>query len=410
MKQLPVKYNDKQVGVLSQDVSGKISFVYHKEWIEKGFPISRSLLLREEVFQENECRAFFSGLLPEDTLRETIARNLGVSSRSDFALLKAIGGDCAGAITIGDDNLVNKEHLEKLSISDLKQKINSLKISPMLAGEKNIRLSLAGAQRKLPIIYKEEVFFLSHGDIPTTHIIKLPIDGIEHSVENEFFCLKLAGNLGLPVVNAALIDIQEQKILLIKRYDRIVESEKTIRIHQEDLCQAMNVASENKYQRDGGVGFADLFSVIRNHSINPILDIRNVVRIAIFNYIIGNSDAHSKNFSFLLHRKNIELAPFYDLLSTEIYPNLDKKMAMKISDKYDSDDLFLRHWHKFAEQNQMKPGAIDDEMKNIVKNIKLYSRNLANQLFADNIPKMIEKIISLIEIRIKKLESLKMVS
>ncbi len=410
MKQLPVKYNDEQVGILSQDASGKISFVYHKIWIEKGFPISISLPLREDVFQENECRAFFSGLLPEDVLRERIARNLGVSSRSDFALLKAIGGDCAGAITIGEDNSTSKEYLKKLSVSDLSRIINRLKISPMLAGEKNIRLSLAGAQRKLPIIYKEGNFFLPHGDIPTTHIIKPPIDGIENSVENEFFCLKLASSIGLSIVDADLIDIQDQKNLLIKRYDRTVEPEKTIRIHQEDLCQAMNVASENKYQRDGGVGFTDLFTLIRNYSINPILDIRNVVRIAIFNYIIGNSDAHGKNFSFLFYGKNVKLAPFYDLLSTEIYPNLDKKMAMKISDKYDPDELFLRHWYRFAEQNQMKQNAIDQELQNIIKNIKLYSRILANQLFADNVSDTIEKIISLIEGRIKRLESLKTLS
>jgi serine/threonine-protein kinase HipA len=124
---------------------------------------------------------------------------------------------------------------------------------------------------------------------------------------------------------------------------------------------------------------------------------------AVLPYIIGNSDAHGKNFSFLFYGKNVKLAPFYDLLSTEIYPNLDKKMAMKISDKYDPDDLFLRHWHRFAEQNQMKQKAIDHEIKNIVKNIRLYSRILANQLFADNIPDIIEKILSLIESRIKRL-------
>lgn len=404
MKQLPVKYNDEHIGTLSQDVIGKISFVYNETWLEEGFPISISLPLREDAFRENECRAFFSGLLPEDALRDKIARNLGVSSRSDFALLRAIGGDCAGAITIGESESENKEYLEKLSVSDLNRIINSLKTTPMLAGEKNIRLSLAGAQRKLPIIYKEGDFFLSHGDIPTTHIIKPAIDDIENSVENEFFCLKLADSIGLPVADADLIDAQDQKILLIRRYDRIVESEKTMRIHQEDLCQAMNIASENKYQRDGGAGFADLFSVIRNYSINPILDIRNIIRISIFNYIIGNSDVHGKNFSFLFYGKNVKLAPFYDLLSTEIYQNLDKKMAMKISDKYDPNDLFLRHWHRFAEQNQMKSRVIDHELQEIVKNIKLYSKVLANQLFVDNIPETIERIIFLIDSRLKRLE------
>lgn len=146
MKQLLVKYRGEQVGILSQEVSGKISFAYHRTWIEKGFQISLSLPLRESTFQEDECVAFFSGLLPEDGLREKIARNLGVSSRSDFALLRAIGGDCAGAITIGESDFGDKENLEKLDINGLSHIINHLKANPMLAGERNIRLSLAGAQ------------------------------------------------------------------------------------------------------------------------------------------------------------------------------------------------------------------------------------------------------------------------
>ncbi|GHU13519.1 putative kinase Y4mE [Alphaproteobacteria bacterium] len=419
MKVLIVKYSNQSVGYLRQDKSGRMSFQYDQQWITTGFAVSISLPLQEEIFPEEKCRPFFEGLLPEGIIRDEIARNLGISARSDFALLREIGGDCAGALSIGS----SKEEFSKgskvlLEGQILIEALSSLKGKPLLAGEKDVRLSIAGAQRKLPVIYENGEFFIPHGDLPTTFIIKPEIAGIEGSVDNELYCLALARKIKLPISDFDGLQLPEliktdgdvaavrRKYLLIKRYDRKKENGQIVRLHQEDLCQATGIPSENKYQKDGGPSFKDLFFIIRKHSSRPPSDVRNVIRIALFNYIIGNADAHGKNFSFLLKKDSVTLAPFYDLLSTEVYPNLSSKMAMKIGGKYNPEDVFRRHWHKFAEENSIGSRLMDKEIDYVSKMVWKWHGRVARQLFWHEqlYPKIIHDIIKLIE---KKLELLK---
>lgn len=428
MKSLDVKYNGQNVGKLSQDESGKMSFQYDSEWLSNGFAISMSLPLQNESFSEQKCRPFFEGLLPEDAIREEIARNLGVSSRSDFALLREIGGDCAGAISVGDSkNTSSEKYEEQIEGKRLIESLKPLTGKPLFAGEKDVRLSIAGSQRKLPIIYKEGNFYIPHGDIPTTAIIKPEIQGIDGSIENEFFCLALAQKIGIPVPKFEILQFHkalgklsskntfdlrtddvyllEKKYLVIKRYDRAEKSGSVVRLHQEDLCQAMGIPSENKYQKDGGPSFKDLFAIIRKHSSQPALDIRNAVRIAIFNYIIGNADAHGKNFSFLIEKDAVKLAPFYDLLSTAVYPNLSKKMAMKIGNKYEPNDVFKRHWQAFAEDISLKTEFVEKEIKYVSTAVKKMAELTASGYFPfHGRPDVINRILRVITDNLKLLE------
>jgi serine/threonine-protein kinase HipA len=175
-------------------------------------------------------------------------------------------------------------------------------------------------------------------------------------------------------------------------------------LHQEDLCQATGVPSENKYQKDGGPSFNDLFTIIRNYSSQPALDIRSAIRIAIFNYIIGNADAHGKNFSFLFEKSSVRLAPFYDLLSTEIYPNLSTKMAMKIGGKYNPDDVFRRHWHEFAKENMVNPKLMDKEIEYVSNAVSEYCESVAQQLLGVNKYRTTASILELIQRKIKLLK------
>lgn len=461
MKTLPVKYNNLYVGDLSQDESGKMTFQYASKWIVDGFPISLSLPLQKNIFSEKECRPFFEGLLPEGDIRDEIARNLGISSRNDFALLEAMGGDCAGAISVGTSSPYSAQieaYEEQISDDKLLEALKPLNGKPLFAGEKEVRLSIAGSQRKLPVIYRDGMFFIPHGNLPTTHIIKPEISGIEETVDNEFFCLSLAKKIGLNVPNFEILELAGKKYLIVERYDRQPEAERSscppggdelppvsleepastvsslhavaccsaassldntkrgaktsmntqaqrnfapslrlVRLHQEDLCQATGIPSENKYQRDGGPGVYELFSIIRQHSSQPALDIKNAIRVIVFNYIIGNADAHGKNFSFLIEKNAIKLAPFYDLLSTEIYPNLSKKMAMKIGGKYEPEDVFGRHWHKFAEEISVNPKFIDKEIAKVSTNIE----NSIEAYLYSPISNKISRIIS------KKIEQLR---
>ena len=405
MKSLDVKYDGQSVGKLSQDESGKMSFQYDSDWVLNGFAISMSLPLQNESFPEQKCRPFFEGLLPEDAVREEIARNLGVSSRSDFALLREIGGDCAGAISVGDSkNALSDKYEEQIAGERLIESLKPLTGKPLFAGEKDIRLSIAGSQRKLPIIYKSGNFYLPHGDIPTTAIIKPEIQGIDGSIENEIFCLALAQKIGIPVPEFELLKL-DRKYLVIKRYDRAEKNGSIIRLHQEDLCQAMGIPSENKYQKDGGPSFKDLFEIIRRHSFQPALDIRNAVRIAIFNYVIGNADAHGKNFSFLIEKDAIKLAPFYDLLSTAVYPNLSQKMAMKIGNKYEPNDVFKRHWQAFAEDISLKTEFVEKEIKYVSTAVKKFAESTAIGYFPfHGRPDVINRILRVITDNLKLLE------
>jgi len=406
MKSLDVKYNGQNVGKLTQDESGKMSFQYDSDWVSNGFAISMSLPLQNESFSEQKCRPFFEGLLPEDAVREEIARNLGVSSRSDFALLREIGGDCAGAISVGDSkNALSDKYEEQIAGERLIESLKPLTGKPLFAGEKDIRLSIAGSQRKLPIIYKNGNFYLPHGDIPTTAIIKPEIQGIDGSIENELFCLALAQKIGIPVPEFELLKL-DRKYLVIKRYDRAEKNGNVVRLHQEDLCQAMGIPSENKYQKDGGPSFKDLFKVIRKHSFQPALDIKNAVRIAIFNYVIGNADAHGKNFSFLIEKDAVKLAPFYDLLSTAVYPNLSQKMAMKIGNKYEPNDVFKRHWQAFAEDISVKSEFVEKEMKYVSTAVKKWAEAVANDYFSlHERPDVINRILRIIADNLEKLSS-----
>ena len=406
MKSLDVKYNGQNVGKLSQDESGKMSFQYDSDWVLNGFAISMSLPLQNESFPEQKCRPFFEGLLPEDAVREEIARNLGVSSRSDFALLREIGGDCAGAISVGDSkNALSDKYEEQIAGERLIESLKPLTGKPLFAGEKDVRLSIAGSQRKLPIIYKNGNFYLPHGDIPTTAIIKPEIQGVDGSIENELFCLALAQKVGIPVPEFELLKL-DRKYLVIKRYDRAEKNGKVVRLHQEDLCQAMGIPSENKYQKDGGPSFKDLFEVIRKHSSQPALDIKNAVRIAIFNYVIGNADAHGKNFSFLIEKDAVKLAPFYDLLSTSVYPNLSKKMATKIGNKYEPNDVFRRHWQAFAEDISVKSEFVEKEMKYVSTAVKKWAEAVANDYFSlHERPDVINRILRVIADNLERLSS-----
>ncbi|MCR4624005.1 MAG: type II toxin-antitoxin system HipA family toxin [Alphaproteobacteria bacterium] len=404
MKSLDVKYNGQNVGKLSQDESGKMSFQYNSEWLSNGFAISMSLPLQRESFSEQKCRPFFEGLLPEDAIREEIARNLGVSSRSDFALLREIGGDCAGAISVGDSRKASSDKYEELIEGDrLLESLQPLTGKPLFAGEKDVRLSIAGSQRKLPIIYKNGHFYIPHGDIPTTAIIKPEIQGIDGSIENEFFCLTLAQKIGIPVPEFEMLKLN-RKYLVIKRYDRAEKNGNVVRLHQEDLCQAMGIPSENKYQKDGGPSFKDLFAIIRKHSSQPALDIRNAVRIVVFNYVIGNADAHGKNFSFLIEKDTVKLAPFYDLLSTAVYPNLSQKMAMKIGNKYEPNDVFKRHWQAFAEDISVKSEFVEKEIKYVSTAMKKWAEAVANDSFSlHERPDAINRILRVIADNLEKL-------
>jgi len=377
-------------GQLSEDDSGIMSFQYDSKYIGEEQPvISLSMPLQKEIYQGRGVKAFFSGVLPEATIRETIARNLGISKKNDFSLLGIIGRECAGAVSLypqGEKLQSIDSEEEEVSGKPLEEILKKLRTQPLLASSNNgYRLSLAGAQQKLPVRIKEDKIFLVKG-LPTTHIIKPMIEtlGIEDSVHNELFCMKLAMKVGLDVPEAKIMWANKTPFFVVKRYDRIENPKGEIqRLHQEDFCQAMGILPEYKYQREGGPSIDDCLLFLKNNSHKPAADQIKFISYVIFNYLIGNRDAHGKNFSMLYQEENIRLArlsPAYDLLSTEIYADLDSKMAMKIGKKYKPKEVLLLNWDRIVPDSQTARRRLHESLEKIATKCKKQSVILKNEL------------------------------
>ena len=228
----------------------------------------------------------------------------------------------------------------------------------------DMRLSLAGAQSKIALSYDREnkKFYLPSSDKVTNVILKPPIQGVSKTSEydtvyNEFFIMRLASKIGINVPYVDVCVIEDLPVFMIERYDRVQFSDGDwCRLHQEDFCQAISIVPEKKYQNQGGPSFEDCNNLIEKHSTFPIVDRLKILESFIFNYLIGNNDAHGKNFSMLHEIEEIEnghitgrkflpqITPFYDLLSVAVYDGYSKKMAMNIGGEYKPNFVFERHW------------------------------------------------------------------
>ncbi|KAF0214923.1 MAG: serine/threonine-protein kinase [Geobacteraceae bacterium] len=361
---LLVRIDDDVVGRLWLDENKRFCFRYDPLWLEQSrIPLSLSLPLRQEPYLDDESHAFFANLLPEQKMREVIARNLRISLHNDFGLLERIGGDCAGAVSLYPESaFLQREpgRYRKLSPDELDAIIRELPQRPLMAGEKGVRLSLAGAQKKLPVFYDEEHYYLGYGVFPSNYIIKPAIENLDGTVENEAFCMALAREIGLDVPRTFIHQHAETRVLVVKRFDRLTVTDGTKRLHQEDFCQALRILPEYKYETEGGPSLATCFELVRNASIKSGKDVVSLLNWVIFNYLIGNSDAHGKNISLLLLPEGPMLAHFYDLLSTRIYAHygLAAGLAMKIGGESEPDAIRRRHWELFAAEVGVKPRLV----------------------------------------------------
>jgi serine/threonine-protein kinase HipA len=397
MSQLSVFLCNEYVGVLSCDKQQRFSFQYDHKWIKKQNvpPLSLSLPFQEDPYPDEKARPFFTNLLPESAVRESVARKLGISLRNEFALLEALGGECAGAVTLlppGETPSEPSEYRE-LSLKEFREIIHSLPKKPFLAGEEGIRLSLAGAQNKLPVYFKDERIFLPLGSSPSSHIVKPNIEGIEESVRNETFCMALAKKIGLIVPEVNIIKIPEQ-VYVVERYDRHYDELGTIhRIHQEDFCQTIGLMAETKYETEGGPSLVDCFSLIDRYSSNPALDRKSLLNWIVFNYFIHNADAHAKNLSLLLTPNEVRLAPFYDLMCTGVYEGVHEKLAMKIGNENRPQWIKSRHWVRMAESIGIGAKFVLRTVNEMANQLEIIANELASEQQARWGPALIVKKI-----------------
>lgn len=399
---------EQSVGTLSV-VAGRLSFQYGHDHIKQpnAAALSQSLPLRPEPFDDRQCRAFFAGLLPEGNLRLLIAQQYQVSSQNDFALLNAIGGECAGAITFVPSrqpvSRAAQTGVEWLDESQLIALLEELPRRPMLAGRDGIRLSLAGAQDKLPVMFDGQRIGLPKAGQASTHILKPAINpntaAVEDSVLNEGFCMALAQAVGMPTAKAQIFDVNGRQVLLVARYDRrLDDGGQPVRIHQEDFCQALGVVPEMKYQNEGGPDLKDCFDLLREATRPSAPQVLRLLDAVVFNALIGNHDAHAKNFSLLYANTAPTLAPLYDLLSTAVYDQLTPKMAMRLGSKYKFTEVQARHWEQFAQAAGLSKAQTKKRVLRMAQDLPGVARRLqASSPFAGQT--IVAKIIALIEQR-----------
>ena len=360
------------IGTLERQAT-RLAFRYDTGYLtQTGMPLSRHLPLRHKLFDHEASVAFFANLLPEGDIRRQVARSVGVSAENTFDLLVAIGGDCAGAVSLFPPGVTEVQvgAYHPITKEKLADELTHLPAHPFLAGDEGVRLSLAGAQNKLPIYYDGTDFFIPEGHYPSSHILKTAITQLDGSVANEAFCMTLARYAGLPSPLAEIVDVNGMPVYLVQRYDRVYGADGALeRLHQEDFCQALGVPPEMKYEAEGGPGFSECFQLVEQWSDEPIVDSLLLLDWVLFNFLIGNADSHAKNLSWLYAGGAIRLAPFYDLLSTAVYERVNNKFAMKLGGQRDPRYLAPQHLARFAEEIGIGLRTAKNRMKEVIERV-----------------------------------------
>lgn len=357
-RSLTVWWDREVVGSLALDRHGAMRFAYAPRWLaeDSAPPVSFSLPKRQASFSTRECLPFFEGLLPEGAQRDAVAAALGVSPGNTFGLLAELGAEVAGALSLWPDTEAPPSGKatnppEFLSDEALLQLLDTIRTRPFLAARRGgLRLSLAGAQSKMPVVVIGGAVALPSPGRPSTHILKPSTARFPAITENEAFAMRLAARMGLSVAPVQSGVAASRSFLLVERYDRRVEGDGTIkRLHQEDFCQALGVPPAQKYASEGGPTFARCFDLVRRVCTRPAGEVLGLLDAAILQMLLGNADAHGKNYSLLaLPDGSIEVAPLYDLLSTIAYPDLSPTLAMKIAGRGRLRQLRRGDWDRFA--------------------------------------------------------------
>lgn len=400
-----VFFGNKKAGSLESTENRGAIFVYDENYLndKNSVPLSASLPLQREEFSQKQCIPFFSGLLPEEDSRKKIADYLHISESSTLKLLEALGGECAGLISIlseDDGDLFFKETSYKLDSNNyellddnrLSEFIEKMNTRPLIKADDKLRLSLAGAQEKLALAKINGEWYLPLNGAPSTHILKPARTGSLSSLaQNEYICMKLAKSFGLPVPDVDLLKIAGKDIFVVERYDRIKEADSIQRLHQEDFCQALGIMSTSKYQNDGGPGIADIFNTILKVCTVPALESQKFLRYVLFNYVMGNCDSHGKNYSLIYRNNRVELSPLYDVVSTIIYSGLTEKLSMKIGKHYEIQKVTQEDFSLLAESLNIKYSVLskifDDFARKYIpafeelKDDEKISRDVLNSIF-----------------------------
>ncbi|HET7052855.1 MAG TPA: type II toxin-antitoxin system HipA family toxin [Solirubrobacterales bacterium] len=363
---LTVFLGGEEVGALIRRGPARYRFAYgegaHSAHPEGEAVLSASLRLRANPFGPGESAPFFEGLLPEGVIRRAIAAKFGLSEEDGFGLLEELGADCAGAVVVvGDGERLHRhsEYGERLlSDEELEAKIEDLPRHPLgvSASPDGLRLSLGGVQDKLVLIRTPSGEFAEPIDgAPSNCLIKPESGRYDEIVANEDFCMRVAAAVGLPVAATEVASVGATPCLYVRRFDRETDAEnRVVRVHQEDMCQALGILPAAKYEESGGPSVAAIVGLLRSlGTAHAARDINLFVKAVLLNFLLGNSDAHGKNFALLHGETGIRLAPLYDVVSTAAYDDVTDRLAMAIGGENDPARVNLAAWDRLAAESSL---------------------------------------------------------
>ncbi len=425
-KELIVLINDQVIGQVTQGNSGRFEFRYADDWLSNpsAIPLSLSMPLANPRHGDDAIRPYMWGLLPDSEATLTAwATRFGASPRNPFSLLSHVGEDLQGAV-----QMVPPERLPTL-----RQREGTTRLSPEVLAERFLDLmrqpgstqfapgggqfSLAGAQPKKALYLVKGRWYEPRGRTPSTHILKPHIPNLAGQVENEAFCLRLAPRLDLPAPKIWIERFGELPVVVIERYDRVrMDGKRKLRIdepggevrrvHQEDCCQALKVMPQVKYQNEGGPGIKDIMTLLSG-SAKPSEDRDRFMRAQAYNFVIGGSDAHGKNYGLLLAaRGRFRLAPLYDVISILPYIKQPKeaKLAMSIDRYYQLDKIYPSHWEAQARSAGYSPDRSLAHIRDLIARLPDEAASLTKTFKSEGMHSAeLDTLIGLLADRCKKL-------
>jgi serine/threonine-protein kinase HipA len=424
---LDVFSNGRKVGVYTRAADGRITFQYDRDWLVRkdSIPVSLSLPLQERPYVGAPVSAVFENLLPDnDKIRQTIAERYGTQGTDAFSLLAEIGRDCVGALQFipTGESAPDVQRVEAEPVTDAKiaAQLKGLAQAPLgLDPGADFRISIAGAQEKTAFLKLNDKWHRPKGATPTTHIMKPPIgplpNGIDmtKSVENEWLCMTLARELGLPVANTEMADFNGVRALVVERFDRQWARDRSwiIRRPQEDLLQALGYPPTQKYENERGPGINKIMDILKA-SDQSEEDRLIFLRAQVVFWLMGAIDGHAKNFSiFLAPGGSFRLTPLYDIMSVDpaiamgqlSYGQAKLAMAVGNNRHYRLDEIVLRHWQQTATRTGVRSESANRLLEEIADSVDRAVEQTANRI-PENFPADIsEPILESVQQRARRL-------
>ena len=388
-------------------------FAYHQDYLRSGgVPLSVTMPLRADPWMGAVARNWFCNLLPEGSVRQAVEERLRIPPGDDFALLAAIGGECAGAVSVRAPDM--EQVPEEDGDSDLEallylQGDDGGEGSWALAGTP-MRLSLAGAQDKLAVVEEPGGRLrLPRLGEPSTHILKPDSRRFPGLRDAEALGLALARKVDLDAASARLLEVLGRPALLIARYDRTQAADGTLkRLHQEDFCQALGYPERMKYEGNGGPGLAVCAALLRRLALGPQA-VKGFLDWVVFNALIGNADAHAKNLSLLCDREGVRrLAPLYDLVPTIYLPEslVERTPAMRVGGATRIDRIAMQDWIEFADAAGYRKSYVLQRVRLLGQRVLEQLPDAGNEIVAQGAdPVRVRRVTEAIEVNAGNLKA-----